>query len=52
MQSPLSLTLFHAGAREKTNPTVSHFFIFSSFLKIGDFIYAKNKAKKIYFYIL
>jgi len=28
---PLSLTLSHAGERGKTNPTVSHFFIFSLF---------------------
>jgi hypothetical protein len=29
----LSLTLSHAGEREKTNPTVSHFFIFSPFYR-------------------
>jgi hypothetical protein len=38
------------GREEKTNPTISHFFIFHLFLKIVDFIYVKkSKAKKFIF---
>jgi len=39
---PLSLTLSHAGERGKNKSHCFPFFYFSSFLKIGDFIYVKK----------